>query len=151
MGIAKSAPETALLESLLCKVEWQLRFAVKHAWLVAAASPLNICTGNQGPVGAQAQTEVQASRAREAAYQSALQELTLFKSRTAAALLQACCTSTSAGTVDTSMYPSSATLDQCRHSVQKMQHMHALTVIVGLADHASPYIVPPGRLSAGCH
>ena len=36
----------------------------------------------------QAQAEAQTSRAREAAFQGALQELTLFKSRTAAALLQ---------------------------------------------------------------
>jgi hypothetical protein len=37
---------------------------------------------------AQAQAEGQAAKAREAAFQLALQELTLFKSRTSAALLQ---------------------------------------------------------------
>ena len=36
----------------------------------------------------QAQADGQAAKAKEAAYQSALQELTLFKSRTSAALLQ---------------------------------------------------------------
>ena len=37
----------------------------------------------------QAQAEIQEGRAREAAFQAALQEVTLFKSRTSAALLQA--------------------------------------------------------------
>ena len=37
----------------------------------------------------QAQADAQEARAREAAFQAALQEVTLFKSRTSAALLQA--------------------------------------------------------------
>ena len=37
----------------------------------------------------QAQAEIQEGRAREAAFQAALQDVTLFKSRTSAALLQA--------------------------------------------------------------
>lgn len=54
------------------------------------AKPFSNCKGSaiDGVCGMQAQASGQAAKERAEAYRSALQELTLFKSRTSAALLQ---------------------------------------------------------------